>query len=196
MLRYTIRISSHDLTHHSVIPYRSNHATSPDVATPQLTSLSILNYTATISPLPPRLPTSPPFRDTIPSTPSVSFFYISQVPSYLLAPWQSELMVEESMAAERSFSIIWHRRASLGKYQRHTHSSRMVYRRDAIAQYWTRRGPCSSMLGCQISFGLRPLPQQSTSKTDYRPEPSRTRLHMRDGLERSQTSHTFVLSVA
>jgi len=67
MLRCTIRISSHDLTHHSVIPYRNNHATSPDVATPQLTSLSILNYTATISPLPPRLPTSPPFRNTIPS---------------------------------------------------------------------------------------------------------------------------------
>ena len=83
MLRYTIRISSHDLTHHSIVPYHNNHATSPDVATPQLTSLSILNYTATISP---RLPTSPPFRNTIPSTPSVSFFYISRVPSYLLAP--------------------------------------------------------------------------------------------------------------
>ena len=86
MLRCTIRISSHDLTHHSVIPYRNNHATSPDVATPQLTSLSILNYTATISPLPPRLPTSPPFCNTIPSIPSVSFFYISQVPPYLLTP--------------------------------------------------------------------------------------------------------------
>jgi len=77
MPRCTIRISSHDLTHHSIIPYRNNHATSPDVATPQLTSLSILNYTATISPLLLRLPTSPPFRNTIPSTPSVSFFYIS-----------------------------------------------------------------------------------------------------------------------
>jgi len=66
--------------------YRNNHATSPDVATPQLTSLSILNYTATISPLLPRLPTSPPFRNTIPSTPSRSFFYISKVPSYLLTP--------------------------------------------------------------------------------------------------------------
>ena len=89
MLRCTIRISSHDLTHHSVIPYRNNLATSPDVATPQLTSLSILNYTATILPLLPRLPTSPPFRNTIPSTPSVSFFYISQVPSYLLTPWHA-----------------------------------------------------------------------------------------------------------
>jgi len=69
MLRCTIRILSHDLTHHSVIPYRNNHATSPDVATPQLTSLSILNYPATISPLPPRPPTSPPFRSTIPCTP-------------------------------------------------------------------------------------------------------------------------------
>ena len=40
MLRCTIRISSHDLTHHSIIPYHNNHATSPDVATPQTTSLS------------------------------------------------------------------------------------------------------------------------------------------------------------
>ena len=89
MLQCTTRISSHDLTHHSVIPYHNSHATSPDVATPQLTSLSILNYTATISPLPPRLSTSPPFRNTIPSTPSVFFFYISQVPSYFLAPWHT-----------------------------------------------------------------------------------------------------------
>jgi len=40
MLRCTIRILPHDLTHHSVIPYRNNHAISPDVATPLTTSLS------------------------------------------------------------------------------------------------------------------------------------------------------------
>jgi len=108
----------------------------------------------------------------------------------------SDLMVEESMAAERSFSTIWHRRATLGEYEPLTHTCRVGYRSDAIVQYWTRHGSCSSMLGCQISSGLRPLPQQWTSKTDYQPEPSRTRLHMRDGLEWSQTSHTFIPSVA
>jgi hypothetical protein len=40
MLRCTIRISSYDLTHHSIIPYRNNHAISSDVATLQTTSLS------------------------------------------------------------------------------------------------------------------------------------------------------------
>jgi hypothetical protein len=40
MLRCTIRISSHDLTHHSVLPYHNNHTTSSDVATSQTTSVS------------------------------------------------------------------------------------------------------------------------------------------------------------
>ena len=86
MLRCTIRILSHDLTHHSVIPYRNNHATSSDVTTPLTTSYILLNYPATISPLPPRLPTSPSFRNTIPSAPPVSFFYYSQVSPYLPTP--------------------------------------------------------------------------------------------------------------
>jgi len=94
MLRCTIRISSHDLTHHSVIPYRNNHATSPDVATPQLTSLSMINYTATISPLPPRLPTSPPFRNTIPSTPSI-YFLSTFVPSYAVTIRAAHLQLNE-----------------------------------------------------------------------------------------------------
>ena len=88
MLQYTIRILSHDLTHHSVIPYHNNHAISSDIATPLTASLSLLNCTATISPLSPRLPTSPPFRNTIPSAPPVSFFYHSQVSPYLPVPWQ------------------------------------------------------------------------------------------------------------
>ena len=40
MLRCTIRILSHDLTHHSSIPYHNNHAISSDVATLLTTSLS------------------------------------------------------------------------------------------------------------------------------------------------------------
>jgi hypothetical protein len=40
MLQCTIQISSYDLTHHFLIPYRNNHAISSDVATPQPTSLS------------------------------------------------------------------------------------------------------------------------------------------------------------
>jgi hypothetical protein len=40
MLRCTIRISSYALTHHFIISYRNNHATSSDVASPQTTSLS------------------------------------------------------------------------------------------------------------------------------------------------------------
>jgi len=105
-------------------------------------------------------------------------------------------MVEECMAPARSFSTVWHRKASVGKYQPHTHSSRMGYPRDAIAQYGTRHSPCSCMLGCQIRSGLRPLPPQSTSKSDYQPESSPTPLHMSDGLERRQTSDTFLLLVA
>jgi hypothetical protein len=38
MLRCTIRISFYDFTHHHRASYRYNHATSPDVATPQTTS--------------------------------------------------------------------------------------------------------------------------------------------------------------
>ena len=40
ILRCTIRILSHDLTHHSIIAYRNNHAISSDVATLLTTSLS------------------------------------------------------------------------------------------------------------------------------------------------------------
>jgi len=54
--------------------------TTPPLLTSQhLSSLPylILNYTATISPLPPRLPTSPPFRNTIPSIPPEIFLHYS-----------------------------------------------------------------------------------------------------------------------
>jgi len=147
MIRCTIRISSHDLTHHSVLPYRNNHATSPDVATLQLTSLSILNYTATISPLPPRLPTSPPFRNTIPSTPSVSFCYISQVPLYLLAPWQLQSVLPTKAAKNTSMTDynlweVWFPR---------THDQKSLTLRWRSFSWWGREGTaiCFAYKGSQ-----------------------------------------------
>ena len=53
-----------------------------------------------------------------------------------------QLMGEVSMLVVRRFLSTWQRKASLGKYQPHTHSSRMAFRRDAIAQCWTQRGLC------------------------------------------------------
>jgi hypothetical protein len=88
MLRCTIWISSHDLTHHQHISLSIQPRHIVRRRNTSVHFLIILNYTATILPLLPHLSTSPPFRDTIPSTPPGTFFHYSHIPSYLPAPWQ------------------------------------------------------------------------------------------------------------
>ena len=86
MLRCTIRISSHDLTHHQLdsFPIRPRHIIR-GCNTP-ISFVILINYTATIPPLPPCLPMSLPFRNTITCTPFITSFRHSQLPPYLLAP--------------------------------------------------------------------------------------------------------------
>jgi hypothetical protein len=86
MLRCTIQILSYDPRHRqcnslSVQPHHISrrHNTSGD-------SRIMLHYAPTISPLSPRLPTSPPFHNTILSTPSETSSHYYQIPSYFPAP--------------------------------------------------------------------------------------------------------------
>ena len=100
------------------------------------------------------------------------------------------------MPVVRSVLSTWQRMASLEKYEPHTHSSRMAFRRDAIAQCCIRRGLCSSMLGCRMSSGQKLYPQQSRSRIDYHPELSPIRRLAKDGHRRSPISPIFELSAA
>ena len=79
---------SHPMILHTTLLFLIVTTTPPLLTSQHLNLLLylILNYTTTISPLPSRLPTSPPFCNTILSIPSVSFSYYSRVPLYLLAP--------------------------------------------------------------------------------------------------------------
>jgi len=71
MLRCTIPISSHDLTNNQLnsLLLQPLHVVRHRNTSVQF--LIILYYTATILPLPLHLLTSPPFRNTIPPTPSL-----------------------------------------------------------------------------------------------------------------------------
>lgn len=85
MLRFTIGIPSHVLTHHhlnslSVQPLHIIQRGNTSVHV-----LIVINYTATIFTLPPRLPTSPPFRNTRPFT---SFPYSRTFTPSTLVPSQ------------------------------------------------------------------------------------------------------------
>ena len=86
MLRCTIRISSHDLTHHQLdsLSIQPRHIIQCRNTT--VPFVIVINYTATISLLPARLPMSPPFRNTIPCAPFITSFRHSQLLPYLLAP--------------------------------------------------------------------------------------------------------------
>jgi len=88
MLRCTIWISSHDFSHsqHLSLLIQPRHIIQRHNTLTDF--ITVLNYTSTISPLPPRLPTSLPFNYTIPSTPPVTSPHYSHVPPYLPAPWQ------------------------------------------------------------------------------------------------------------
>jgi len=124
MLRYTIRILSHDLTHHQHNSYQYNHATSSDVATPQTTFLSyqimppplhcysrntldhfliITNNAATTTPLFPCLPTSPLFRNTN----SFNTLFLKPHPISILSLITLNLDRDRELATPYDFSTTW-----------------------------------------------------------------------------------------
>lgn len=88
LLRYSIQISSHHLTH----PELSSLSRQPHhIVQRHATSVHFLiipNYPATISLLPPLSSMSPFLSNTIPSTPSSYFGLWSQVSPYFPAHWQ------------------------------------------------------------------------------------------------------------
>jgi len=93
MLRCTIRISSHNLTHHQhkFLLIQQCHIiwcrnTSDDF-------IILPNYTVTIVPHSPRLPISPPFRNTIPSAPSLNYRHNSYVPLHCFRQWHLHTMI-------------------------------------------------------------------------------------------------------
>jgi hypothetical protein len=96
MLRCTIRITSHDLTHHQL---GSSSIQPRHIIRHRNTSVHFLiltNSTATLSPQSRHLPTSPPFRSTVPSTPPETSLYCLQVTPDFSVQWHWHLVIKTS----------------------------------------------------------------------------------------------------